>query len=198
MSKRIAFFDFDGTITTKDTLLEFIRFSKGTTAFLIGFTLYSPWMLAFKAGLIPNQRAKEAILTWFFRGMLLQQFTDLCERFADERLPGLLRPGALSEIKRLKSAGIPVVIVSASPENWISPWAQKRSITTIASRLVIRDGCLTGKLNGANCSGEEKVCRIRGVYDLSTFEEVFAYGDSTGDREMLAMATHPHFRPFRD
>ena len=198
MSRRIAFFDFDGTITTKDTLLEFIRFSKGNVAFALGFLFYSPWIVAFKLKLISNQRAKERVLQHFFKGMSLADFTLLCNRFASERLPSLLRPGALQEISRLKAEGTEVVIVSASPEDWIRPWADGLRLKLMASRLIVSAGHLTGRIHGANCHGEEKVRRIREKYDLSAFPEIYAYGDSSGDKPMLALASHQFYKPFRN
>ena len=83
---RIAFFDFDGTITTKDTLLEFIKFSKGPARFWLGFALTSPWILAYKLKLISNQKAKEQVLTFFFRNCPLSQFQEECDRFSLEAL----------------------------------------------------------------------------------------------------------------
>jgi hypothetical protein len=62
----LLFFDFDGTITTKDTLLEFIKFSKGKLNFLSGFLIYSPFLVAYKLGIISNQSAKEKVLATFF------------------------------------------------------------------------------------------------------------------------------------
>ena len=123
MNQRIAFFDFDGTITTKDTLLEFIKFSKGPLLFGLGFLLTSPWVVAYKLKLISNQQAKEKVLQFFFSKEPLSRFQEVCDRFGATAIPGLLRPKALQEIEKLKAAGFDIVIVSASPENWIRAWA---------------------------------------------------------------------------
>ncbi len=197
MNRSIAFFDFDGTVTTKDTLLEFIRFSKGNLAFVAGFLLYSPWIVAFKAGIISNQAAKERVLTHFFKGWTAEAFNTACLRFAEQRLPSLLRPQALTEIDRLKRDGAEVVIVSASPEDWIRPWTEAMDIKLIASRLILSAGRLTGRIHGANCHGEEKVRRIGEKYQLKDFTDIFAFGDSSGDKPMLALANHPYYKPFR-
>ncbi len=69
-------------------------------------------------------------------------------------------------------------------------------ITVLGSRLEIRDGRLTGRLAGKNCNGNEKVCRIREAVTLTPYQAVYAYGDSSGDREMLALAHHKGFREF--
>jgi len=198
VKKGIAFFDFDGTITTKDTLLEFIRFSKGTSAFYTGFLLNSPYLVAFKTKLISNQYAKEKVLQHFFRGMAIEDFENLCKRFAEEKLPALIRPRAVEEIKKLQAAGYVVAVVSASPENWIRQWAASMGVELIGSRLGVTDGRLTGKINGKNCHGEEKVARIREKYKVSEYDSIHAYGDSGGDTAMLKIATHPFFKPFRD
>ena len=198
MKKGIAFFDFDGTITTKDTLLEFIKFSSGTKAFYKGFLLNSPYLVAFKAKIISNQTAKEKVLQYFFRDMPVEKFEQLCVRFTSEMLPQFIRPGAVEEIRRLKEKDYAVVVVSASPENWIRQWAASQNVELIASRLEVKDGKITGRIVGKNCHGEEKVRRIMEKYDVRDYEAIHAYGDSGGDKAMLKLATHPFFKPFRN
>lgn len=197
MKQRIAFFDFDGTITTKDTLLEFIRFYKGTLNFYIGFLLYSPLIVAYKLGIIPNFVAKQKVLAFFFKGIDIKEFQEKCDRFAETVLPTLLRPKALQEIDKLKAAGVPIVIVSASAENWIRSWAEKNNLALIGTRLLVSNDKLIGSFDGKNCYGDEKVCRIESKYNLNEYAEIFAYGDSSGDKAMLAIATVKFYKPFR-
>lgn len=197
MKKGIAFFDFDGTITTKDTLLEFIKYSRGTLPFYTGFLLKSPYLVAYKLKLIPNQTAKEKVLAYFFKGMALDEFQLKCDGFANEVIPGLLRQAALEEIRELQQKGVDVVIVSASPENWIRQWASSINASLIATRLELKNGQLTGNILDKNCHGEEKVRRIREIYPLSEYENIYAYGDSSGDKPMLSLAKYPHYKPFR-
>ena len=202
MKQRIAFFDFDGTITTKDTLLVFIRFSKGKLAFALGFLLNAPWLVAMKLKLISNQAAKQRVLRHFFGKQTLTSFSRQCDKFAREVLPYLIRPKALSEIHRLKEAGATVVIVSASPENWINLWAEQTGADLIATRLGIftddkGETRLTGRIEGANCYGEEKVNRIRERFVLPDYTEIYTYGDTSGDKPMLRLGTASFFKPFR-
>jgi len=200
-TSNIAFFDFDGTITQKDTLLEFIKFSKGTPAFYFGFLLNSPWLIAYKLKVISNQRAKEAVLRYFFGKMPLTAFEETCTRFAQECLPGLIRKKAAEEITLLKEKDFHIVIVSASPHHWISPWADSISATLIATRLATtsRNGQarLTGKIEGKNCHGEEKVTRIREKFDLPAYRSIYTYGDTPGDKPMLRLGHHSFMKPFR-
>lgn len=197
MNQKIAFFDFDGTITTRDTLLEFIKFSKGKNKFYLGFLLNSPWLLAFKLKLISNQTAKERILRFFFGRTTINEFETHCFNFNQEAIPALLRPKAIKEITRLQQEGFSVVIVSASPENWIKPWADSLSLELIGTRLEIKDEKLTGRILGRNCYGEEKVRRIEEHHLLSDYQDIYAYGDSSGDLPMLKAAKISFYQPFR-
>jgi HAD superfamily hydrolase (TIGR01490 family) len=197
LKKKIAFFDFDGTITKKDTLLEFIKFSKGTLSFYLGFLINSPYLVAYKLKLISNQEAKEKVLQFFFKNMPVEQFQVLCDQFSQQVLPRLIRAKALEEIEKLKSEGVLIVVVSASPEYWIRKWAGNNSMQTISTRLEIKDGKLTGKILGKNCHGEEKVIRIQESFVLSEYEKIFAYGDSSGDKPMIKLASDGYYKPFR-
>ena len=195
--KPIAFFDFDGTITTKDSFLEFIKFYRGTRGFYSGFLLYSPFLIAFKLKLIPNYTAKQKILAHYFRGEDITRFQSQCDAFAGEVLPKFFRPKALIEIDRLKNAGVRVIIVSASAENWIKAWADKQNLELLGTRLEVKDNKITGRIEGKNCYGEEKVCRIKEGIDLDYYDDIYAYGDSSGDKQMLALARHAFYKPFR-
>lgn len=196
VKKEIAFFDFDGTITSKDTLLEFIKFAKGRFRFYLGFIANFHYLIALKLKIISNQSAKEKILNFFFKNTSTQTFEMYCTSFSKKILPHLLRPKAIEEITRLKEKNITVVIVSASPENWIEDWTKQNQLQLIASRLEIKDGKLTGKLLGKNCHGNEKVNRIKEVFSLDDHVVVAAYGDSSGDRPMLRLAEKAYYRPF--
>jgi len=197
VKKDIAFFDFDGTITNRDTLLEFIKFTKGRFLFYSGLALNLGYLIAYRLSIISNQTAKEKILKFFFHNTPVQKFEEYCRRFSLRLLPSLLRPEALAEIKRLKEENVLVVVVSASPENWIENWATANDLGLIASKLEISEGLITGKIVGKNCSGDEKVSRINQAFDLSQFNIVAAYGDTNGDKPMLRLANRSFFKHFQ-
>ena len=197
MSERIAFFDFDGTITTKDTMLEFIRYYKGALHFYAGALINSPFIFAYKAGVIRKITAKQKFLGFYFKGVSVEEFEAKCKAFSAEKLPALIRPKAIEEIKKLQNAGVRVVIVSASAENWIKYWAAENNIEVMGTRLATADNRIAGTFDGENCYGNEKVCRIRERFDLNNYSEIFCYGDSRGDKEMLQLASHAFYKPFR-
>jgi HAD superfamily hydrolase (TIGR01490 family) len=197
MQRRIAFFDFDGTITTRDTLLEIIKFYAGKPLFYFGFMVNAPFLLAFKCKLIPNYVAKQRILRHFFRNRPLTEFQARCDQFSVEILPSLIRPKALQEIQKLREAGATIVIVSASAGNWIHRWASSLEIPLLATNLEVKDEKITGRIEGHNCYGPEKVNRIKAAYDLEAYDEIYCYGDSGGDKEMLALGNRVFYKPFR-
>lgn len=197
VKKGIAFFDFDGTITTKDTLLEFIRFCKGSFHFYLGFLLNIHYLIAFKVRLISNQTAKEKVLRYFFKGTTVEEFRSCCRSFNDSVLPGLIRKKAIEEIKKHQQKNIVVVVVSASPGNWIEKWAYDMDVQLLSSRLEVIDDKVTGRILGKNCHGPEKVRRIREAFELEQYDPVFAYGDSKGDRPMMQLASECFYKPFR-
>lgn len=196
MKNVVAFFDFDGTITKKDTLFEIIGFQKGKAALYAGMLLLSPLLVLFKMKMISNQRMKEIVLRFFFRNDSFPVFQQLCDDFCRHRLPSLLRPKALNAIAWHKAEGHTVYIVTASAENWVTPWSRTLGVTCLGTKLQKKNDVITGFLEGKNCNGDEKVCRIREAVQLTTFDTIYAYGDSSGDKEMLALAQHKGFRSF--
>lgn len=194
----IAFFDFDGTITSKDTLAEIIKFYKGKVAYYTGLVILSPVLIAYKLGILSNHRAKEMMIRFFFKGMDLNDFDSLCKEFTRVKLPALLRKQALTEIRKHIQSNTKVVIVSASPVNWISPWCKQFDIDCIATNLETKNKQLTGKILGRNCSGKEKVKCISAKYNLKSYSTIYAYGDTPGDLPMLALSTHKFYKPFRE
>jgi HAD superfamily hydrolase (TIGR01490 family) len=192
----IAFFDFDGTITKSDTLSAFIRFSKGSFKYFGGLIILAPALFAFKMGWLDRQKAKEKVLSYFFKGTSETDFNNSAKHFATKAIPGMLRPKAVNRLDWHMLQGHAIVIVSASPGNWVMPWCLSAGYGCIATKLSVAGGKITGNIEGLNCYGQMKVDRICEKYDLSQYHEIFAYGDSKGDLLMLKLANHQFFKPF--
>ena len=202
MKKKIYCFEFDGTLTTSDTLLEFIKYAKGRGRFLMVFLMYSPLLVLMKLHLYPNWKAKQQIFAHLFAGMRIEKFDALCRGFAEES-QHLLRPKGITLMHEALVAGAQVFIVSASIDNWVRPFFDIRNlkgVQVLGTQIEVEDGKLTGRFKSNNCYGKEKVHRIAEV--LKSFErseyEIEAFGDSRGDKEMLAFADKGHFKPFRE
>ncbi len=194
--KKIAFFDFDGTITKADTMIELIRYHFGTFRFYSGMLAISLYLVGLKVGMVSRQKAKEKLLSHFFGNMEYQEFTEICQSFSRHKLPQLVKKEALNKIEELRLAEFEIVVVTASASDWVMYWCAERQISLIASELQVSESRLTGKLKGKNCNTAEKAVRIRNAYDLTQYAEIFCFGDSSGDREMLSMATQSFYRKF--
>lgn len=187
--KQLFAFDFDGTLTTRDTLIAFIRYACGTPRFLLGFLLHAPLLVLMKLRLYSNGKAKQRLFSWFFRGMPLEAFDALCQSFASTHRH-LLRPETVCLLQQALSEGSEVLVVSASIDNWVQPFFP--TVTVLGTQIEVIDGRLTGRFLTPNCYGQEKVRRIVALHPDRSAYRLTAYGDSRGDRELLAFADEAH------
>ncbi len=197
MNKNLALFDFDGTLTRKDSLLEFIKFYHGQTSFKRGFLRHTNWLVAMKLGLATRARVKERILIHFFKGETVKKFKERATVFSLTTLPKLVRKDALAQLKKHQENGDRVVIISASAEDWLMPWCKAHGLELLATKLNKKEGQITGEISGLNCSGYEKVRRIKELIHLKEYKNIYAYGDSQGDKEMLELSTHSFYKRFQ-
>jgi phosphatidylglycerophosphatase C len=122
----------------------------------------------------------------------------LGNKYALVEVPKLIRPSALSILKIHQQKGDRILLVTASAAAWIKAWADQYDIEILATTWEVKNNVLTGKISGKNCFGAEKRVRISNHVSLEEFTEISAYGDSSGDTEMLAMANNPNYRVFVD
>ena len=193
---KIAFFDFDGTITKADSTARFIRYLVGDSKFFIGILFLLPFMLLYILNIISNNSIKQILITYFFKGKSINEFKKHAEYFSLNMLEPLIRKKALEQIAWHKENGHDVVIVSASIDLWLRPWCIKNDIVLISSMLEVNDQIITGKTRNKNCYGLEKVTRIKELYNLSEYSYIYSYGNSRGDYEMLKIANESHYKPF--
>lgn len=185
---KVAVFDFDGTLTTRDTFLEFIKFACGRKLFWTGFLLHSPMLLLMKVGLYPNWKAKQRIFSWFFKGMEYQKFERLGEDFTH-----IISKFTNSETTTLLCKHIEedneVYVITASIEEWVRPYCKQLNVKEVlGTKVELKDGILTGQFASRNCYGKEKVNRLLTKEPSRDSYFLFAYGDSRGDKEMIEFA----------
>lgn len=195
MAHCLVCLDFDGTITRKDTLLDFFLHAFGIRRVGVELGRSFVYLMGYITGLVPNDIAKERLINGFLHGMPYDQFKRLSMNYSLTRVDEILHPQAVPAIMRHQEAGHEIAVVSASVEEWIRPWCESQHIRhVLATRLELKENVLTGRFSTKNCSGPEKVQRIKSSFDLAKFDVVYAYGDSSGDREMLAMADIKYYR----
>lgn len=193
---KLAIFDFDGTITNKDSFEDFIFYSYGGLKTFMGIAATSPALISYGLGLMPNWKAKQRVFSHFYQGWDLKRFDAVAVNYSRERLPVIIRPPALTCLEWHKKEGHRIVIASASFENYLRPWCGSYGFDLLGTRVEVKNGQLTGQFATRNCYGEEKINRLQEAYRLDEFEFIYAYGDSQGDRELAKIANEFHFRPF--
>ena len=187
--RKVVVFDFDGTLTTKDSYLEFVKYACGFWHLVGGLLLFSPLLLLMLCHLYPHGKAKEKVFSYFFKGWTYREFQNMGMAFA-EKVEAFERASTVEILQKEVKAGSAVYVVSASVEEWIRPWCQKRQVTqAIGTKAEVDEaGMLTGRFATPNCFGQEKVNRLLGMEPDRKAYQLEAYGDSRGDKEMIAFA----------
>lgn len=194
---RLALFDFDGTLTTGDTLFPFLKFAGGTTRFYSGLLIAAPSLVGYVAGITPAWKPKQALIAYVLKGRTRQEIEALGEQFCQQVLPDMLRLEAMDRLQWHRNQGHDIYVVSASTDAWLLPFCNRENIGLICTELEYRQDVFTGRLATPNCKGREKVNRIQQQLDLSDYNRIYAYGDSnSGDMPMLQLADEAFFRKF--
>jgi HAD superfamily hydrolase (TIGR01490 family) len=194
----IAVFDFDETLITRDTFIDFLRFSTSAARFNYLMALSLPTLILYILKVIPRHQAKQNVLTRFFKGVRDENFQSICKKYAT-RLDEISNPEGLKCIKRYQKNGSRVVICSASIEDWIEPWAKKYGVNDVlATKLQKKNGYLTGRLDGANCFGPEKVKRFLAENPKRESYELHSYGDGKSDAQIFQVSDKVYKKVFNE
>lgn len=195
----IAVFDFDHTLTDRDSLLPFLVKMRGWAYTSMQLICLLPAFLSFLTGYLSRQEVKEKILGRFIKGESWKDLTALGEAYAFSQLDHYLKPEPLQRLIWHQTQGHRCVLISASLELYLKPWAALHGFDTVlASRLELTEsGHATGRLNGVNCWGAEKVRRLIAYAGPKEKYQLYMYGDSRGDRELLDLADYPFYRKFK-
>jgi HAD superfamily hydrolase (TIGR01490 family) len=190
----LALFDFDGTITTHETMPEFVRLSISKRRLLIGQILLAPLVVGYKIGVVSGTSVRAAVVRFGYSGASVPAFEAAGRDFAKSYLPNVLRPEAMQRIAWHKAQGHKVVVVSGGLDSYLAPWCQEHGLDLICSALQHRGGVLTGRYLGRQCVLAEKARRVRERYDLGVHTTIYAYGDTPEDHDLLRLATRRYFR----
>jgi phosphatidylglycerophosphatase C len=186
----VAAFDFDGTLVSGDSLHQFLARLLGRVGFSRALARAAPAMLT---GYSRRGRdgSKEVLLARALAGCPAMCVADEGEGFGAV-LADRIRPEMAARLGWHDRQGHRRVLVSASLAAYLEPFGRLTGFDeVIATRLETgTDGCLTGRLDGPNVRAGQKALLLKEVLGPGPVE-LWAYGDSAGDREMLAMADHP-------
>jgi phosphatidylglycerophosphatase C len=158
----VAAFDFDGTLTHRDTLLPFLIRSLGWPKFLRALLLSAPWLVAYAVRLMSNHRAKARLLQVSLAGWSQAQAQVASERFVTHYLPGQWQPWGLQQLVQHQRLGHRCVIVSASPGVYLHAVGKSLGVDAVlCTEMELVDGRYTGRMATPNCHGQQKVLRLR-------------------------------------
>jgi phosphatidylglycerophosphatase C len=193
----IVAFDFDGTLTVKDSYTAFLAWRVGRMAFAMGLIRLIPAVLSYLTRR-DRGRLKAAATRIFLAGASRTDVEAEARAFAEARARKLFRPDAIRAWKRWQTDNARVVIVTASPDIIVAPFARGLGASAlIATELAIdAAGRITGDFASPNCRGAEKVRRLREIFG-DDVRLAAAYGDTDGDLDMLALAEERGFKVFQ-
>ncbi|MBE6296960.1 MAG: haloacid dehalogenase-like hydrolase [Bacteroidales bacterium] len=198
--EKIAVFDFDGTLIRGDSFIDFAVYVHGWPKFIMALLKCSHLLILYKLKMYSNNKVKEHLFGKLFKGISLNSFDNYARQFFIDKAGRILRAEAIACLKEHKRFGNKVIIVSASPSNWIIPFANALGVDKVLSTEVEIDDnrCLTGRFSNINCYGIEKVNRLKTILSEREKYYVYAYGDSKGDKEMLEFADEGYYRIFNN
>ncbi|WP_170144836.1 HAD-IB family hydrolase [Litorimonas taeanensis] len=193
-------FDFDGTITTKDTFALFLRYYAGLLPWFFKVMRLMPVFMAYKLGRIDRHAVKAAVIKTFFKGETEENIFAKAQTFANDVIPPLIRPLAQECFDQKKQDIESLYICSASITPYLRHWAVQQGLPedhVLAVELEFESGVATGRIAGYNVWGENKVRRIYQAFNSDYVHIKEAYGDTRGDLELLNAAEASYFKPFR-
>jgi phosphatidylglycerophosphatase C len=196
-SKPVVAFDFDGTLTIRDSYTAFLKWRVGPRRYAQGLARLVPAILAYLFHR-DRGRLKAAATREYLRGVPRQALEADARVFAETFSRSLLRPDAMAAWKRWRAEHVRLAIVTASPEIIIAPFARGLGADALIGTELEFDAQdrVTGGFATPNCRGPEKVSRLKAAFGPEV-ELRAAYGDTGGDREMIAMAQIKGYRVFR-
>jgi HAD superfamily hydrolase (TIGR01490 family) len=190
--RKIALFDFDGTLIHGDSLFSFVMHSRGYFVFYLGMIFILPLMLTGYLGIISRSTVKEWYLRYFFHNYDSNDFRKACENYKGW-ITNHVKQISILELSKRKEDGYEIWIVSASVGNWIIPWAKSIGVDKIIATEILFDA--NDRFVGfasSNCNGDEKVNRIKEFILNKESCSIIAYGDSNNDIPMFEYANEAY------
>ncbi|MCU0755156.1 MAG: HAD-IB family hydrolase [Xanthomonadales bacterium] len=190
----LALFDFDSTITTRDTFADFIRYVAPRSRRLWGNALLLPLLVGYRLGVVSGHVLRASAVRVGLGGLTKAEAHARGEAFAVEVLEKLLRTEVMARIDWHRQRGDRVVVVSGALDLYLAPWCRRHGLEVLCSTLAVQDGRLTGAYRDTQCVAEEKARRVHALLKLEDYGQVHAYGDSPDDHALLRLAHHASYR----
>ncbi len=193
---KVAVFDFDETLTHCDTLLPFLRFAVGKRKTYLALLRLIPLLIQYPLKLASRQTIKEAILSACIGGLSENYLRQTGADFAQSCIPKLLKSHVMARLQWHLQQNHRCILVSGAIDIYLQPWGKSAQFHHVISTncAVDNNGIITGKLEGENCWGTEKMRRLAEFLGPREGYVLYAYGDSKGDAALLSAADYPYYR----
>jgi phosphatidylglycerophosphatase C len=194
--KKLFLYDFDGTITSKDTLFDFLKISTTKGRYYSGLLIFSPLFVLAQLGILKKGNLKQRFISFFLKGKSKIELNTLSTAYLQRVLDkGIFRRAALNSISENKNQGA-IYIVSASLDIWLKEISEYLEVGLICTKANYKNDVFDGKFSTLNCNRDEKPKRVARELQLDTFGQISYFGDSKGDFAMKAIVTNFHYRKF--
>lgn len=193
--KKLYCFDFDGTLTYKDTMFMYLKFYD-STKYRIQFLRHVPLFILLKLKLAETEKVKKSFIGSILRGQTQEKIEQKSKQFFEQHYPKIVRENALDFIKNIDRNNTQSLLVTASLDIWVKPFAEELKMELVSTRAEFKNGVFTGNFVGKNCNGKEKLIRIKEEINDSKYDKIIAFGDTSGDRPMLKWANEGHYQFF--
>jgi phosphatidylglycerophosphatase C len=186
----LALFDFDGTLTTRDTIRPLGAFlvehaHAGSRAKMAGLLLL---LAGLKGRALSNHVFKERFCDLLLRGQNEAHIEGLADDFANICFRSIVNPRLVYAMRAHQTAGDDVFILSSNFTFALMPWQRRWNATgIIATNAEIHAGRFTGRLNGRACEGRQKLTRALAQFGPARLRHATAYGDSRSDRHIMGI-----------
>lgn len=193
--KKLYCFDFDGTITYKDTMFMYLKFYD-STKFRLQFIKHVPLFILLKLKLAETEKVKKSFIGSILKGQTQEKIEKKSKEFFEHYYPKIVRENALDFINNMDRSNTQSLLVTASLDIWAKPFADALQMRLVSTKAEFKNGVFTGNFIGRNCNGKEKLVRIKEEISNAKFDKIIAFGDTSGDKDMLKWANEGHYQFF--
>lgn len=193
--KKLYCFDFDGTLTYKDTMFMYLKFYD-PTKFRLQFLKHVPLFVLLKLRLAETEKVKKSFIGSILKGQTQEKIEKKSRQFFEAHYPKVVRENALDFIKNIDHENTQSLLVTASLDIWAKPFADAFNMKLLATQAEFKNGVFTGNFIGKNCNGNEKLARIQTEIRDKKYDKIIAFGDTSGDKPMLKWANEGHYQFF--
>lgn len=189
MNKTLVLFDFDGTLSKKDTFFQFLFFSKGWFKVILMFLRHAFLIFSYFFKLVSAEELKRKLFYYHFKECEKTELDEAGSSFSKYFFEtNSFRKEILEKLISYQQQGADIYVVSASIGIWIHPICSNLKVNAICTELEFDDQIFKGKFGTKNCNGDEKATRIRSEINLKDYSKIIAFGNSKGDLPMLSLA----------